>query len=238
MRSAPAQIFIPPPYEDPLPTATSVASISRTSPPSSVIRNGKGLKAASSASIARSYLKRPVGHLMRLPRSLTRESKPEARTVPNQVPSTRPRSMSRSRAALERLGDHPSRGGGVAHRQSEGPREVVPGAHGDQAERCTGPGDGLEREVRHAVAADGDQRARAGLDGGTRAVRASSAFCPRTVRTEKPAARNAEAAGCAARAPRPRPAVGLTKRVISLVTATDPTTSSGRVIRRRQVTSS
>lgn len=69
-----------------------------------------------------------------------------------------------------------------------------------------------------AVPADRDEGAGALGDGGTRAGQRLGGVRPTTVRTACPAARNAEAAGCAARAPRPRPAVGLTKRVISLVT--------------------
>ena len=41
----------------------------------------------------------------------------------------------------------------------EGPREVVAGADGNHAQGRRGLGDGLQGEARHAVAADGYQRA-------------------------------------------------------------------------------
>ena len=170
---------------------------------------------------------------MRLPRSLTRESKPEARTVPNQVPFTRPRSTSRSRAplrasAISRPAAAGSRTGSPRARAKSFP---VPAATRPSGVRVPAtawrarfampsPPTAIRAPVPPSTAA----RAR---------VRASSAFSPRTVRTENPAARNAEAAGCAAWAPRPRPAVGLTKRVISLVTALtlrDLRASSGHVV--------
>ncbi|CAM5492267.1 hypothetical protein STENM223S_01562 [Streptomyces tendae] len=52
---------------------------------------------------------------------------------------------------------------------AQGAGEVVAGADGDQAERGAGAHDGLQRQVRQAVTADGDQGARALGDGGTRA---------------------------------------------------------------------
>ena len=67
--------------------------------------------------------------------------------------------------ALEGLGGDVSGADRVAYGQAEGAGEVVAGADGDDAERGRGAGDGLEGEVDHAVAADGDERPGPVLDG-------------------------------------------------------------------------
>src|SRR5690606_16183446 len=69
---------------------------------------------------------------------------------------------------LEGVGDHPRRGGRVPQRHAQRAGEVVAGAGGDESEWGPGADDGLEGEVRHAVAADGDQGAGAFLEGGAR----------------------------------------------------------------------
>ena len=136
-RSASGQTCMPPPYDGPLPTATSIASVSRRVPVElDDVRDGaEHRQLAGDREVVAHPPLRPapaVGPLV----DERRRSRRRARRDPPAAdargrPPCRPASMLRDPAGV----DEARCRGGVVHRQAEVAGDVVAGAGGDDGER-------------------------------------------------------------------------------------------------------